>query len=131
MVKNIIIVTVIVIIAIVAGILIKDISNKNYAIVSCNKDNSTCIYQEQNAFGENTKEKEFKFNDVIQCNIEAINKKDVKDRDVIFAYDFYLHLNSEKDPLNFQTKQRENLDKICLNFFEKKTFEYKFPLYKE
>ncbi len=131
MVRNIIIVTVIVIIAIVAGIFIKDLSNKNYAVVSCNKDSSTCSYQEQNIFGEKTKEKEFKFNDVIQCNIEAINKKDVKDRDVVYAYDFYLYVKTENDALNFQTKQRDNLDKICLNFFEKKSFDYKFLLYKE
>ncbi len=128
MTKRTVIIISIILLAIVAAIFTAEIYNRNYIIVSCDSAAGECTYSKQSGFGNITDETSFKFKDVMQCNIETIYKKDVKDQDVIYAYDFNLYFMTGNDKLNFQTKQRENLDKICANFFEKKSFEYKFQL---
>ncbi len=100
--------------------------NKNYAIVDCNNLEGKCNYFEKNIFGSTKNETTFAFNEVIQCYIEGVYKNE--DETALEGYKFYLYLLSENEPINFQTRQIENLDKICMNFFEKKSFNYKFPI---
>lgn len=114
---------IIAIIAIYIGVNI----NKNFAIVSCNETNKECIYKEQNFFGNVQEESSFNLNDIMQCNIETLYKTD-SEKDTIDTYEFNLYFNANHEDIKFKTKQRENLDKICVKIFEKKAFEYKFPL---
>ena len=130
--KKISFLTIIIILIAIFSVFVIENYHKDFAVISCTNTDGNCYYKEKNALGNVKYETEFNFKEIMQCNIETIYKKDVKDRDTVYAYDFYLYfINADKKEINFKTKQRENLDKICGNFFEKKPFEYKFPLLKE
>ena len=130
--KKISFLTIIIILIAIFSVFVIENYHKDFTVISCKNTDGNCYYKEQNGFGNVKYETNFNFKEIMQCNIETIYKKDVKDRDTVYAYDFYLYfINADKKEINFKTKQRENLDKICGNFFEKKPFEYKFPLLKE
>ncbi len=127
--KNILIISALLLVVIAAAVALV-LYNRDYAVVACKDKDGGCSYKEINHFGNIKYQTEFKIKEIIQCNIETIYKKGPDDIDVIDTYDFHMYFMTDKEPLNFKTKQRDNLNRVCTDIYERKPFEYKFPITK-
>lgn len=127
--RNIIIL--ILVMAVIIGVITAGIINakkKTTVMVECKSHIGECNYLLTDGLGNTLEEKNFNFSDIMQCNIETVYKKDVLERDVAFAFDFYLHFNNDEKVINFKHKDGKKLSGICSNILEKKPFSYKFKV---
>lgn len=125
--KKILIVTAIVIIALIAGIVVKN-SNGSTVQVQCKTAEGECTYLQKEE-GKVVHQQNFDFKDVMQCNIETLYKTGTND--VIEGYKLYLALNNGNDWYDFVSTNHKDMAAICNNIFEKKPFKYNFSLKKD
>ena len=105
--KKILIVTAIVIIALIAGIAVKN-SKGSTVQVQCKTAEGECTYLQKEE-GKVVHQQNFDFKDVMQCNIETLYKTGTND--VIEGYKLYLALNNGNDWYDIQA-----VDQYFLNY---------------
>lgn len=127
--KNIII-SILVMAVIIGGITagIINTKKKTTVMIECKSHIGDCNYMITDGLKNTLEEKNFNFKDIMQCNIETVYKKDVLERDVAFAFNFYLHFNNDEKVINFKHNDAKKLSVICSNILEKKPFSYKFTV---
>lgn len=131
--KRLLIIMSLIILLIAAGtILIGDLNNTTYT-VTCKSKEEGCSYSQKALFGKVLISKDFKYEDVMQCNLETHYKPDKKnpEREIIDTYEFFLYTDYGMNVLNFKSKDGKRLASICTNIFEKKPFNYRFKVKNE
>lgn len=121
-----------IILLIAAGTIVISNLNSTTYTVTCKSKEEGCSYSQKAPFGKVLLSKDFKYEDVMQCNLETHYKPDKKnpEREIIDTYEFFLYTNYGMDVLNFKSKDGKRLASICTNIFEKKPFNYRFSVKK-
>lgn len=126
-------ITSLIILLIAAGATVISNLNSTTYTVTCKSNEEGCSYSQKAPFGKVLISKDFKYEDVMQCNLETRYKSDKKnpEREVIDTFEFFLYIDYGMDVLNFKSKDGKRLAAICTNIFEKKPFNYRFKVKKE
>lgn len=129
--RPLIIMSLIILLITAGAIVISNLNSTTYT-VTCKSKEEGCSYSQKAPFGKVLISKDFKYEDVMQCNLETHYKPDKKnpEREIIDTYEFFLYTNYGMDVLNFKSKDGKRLALICTNIFEKKPFNYRFSVKK-
>ena len=109
----------------VGGYLVINQISKNTINIACTSPEEGCVYKETSGFGKELINKEFKYSDIMQCNIQE-HYSEVKGKEIIDNFDFYLYINYGNDMFSFNHKDGKKLASICTYIFDKTPFNYKF-----
>ena len=130
--RPLIITSLIILLIAAAAIVISNLNSTTYTVTFKSKEEG-CSYSHKSSSGKVLLSKDFKYEDVMQCNLETRYKPDKNNSKLgaIDTYEFFLYTNYGMDVLNFKSKDGKRLAAICTNIFEKKPFNYRFKVKKE